>query len=584
MRRIFSFRWFFFIALFLISLFLSLQMHRETGRFNWQSELYSDCAGYYAYLPVTFLYRFDYAKFPAGLNDSSGCNLVDHEQKKFIYKYTCGVAVMVSPFSAATVGISELAGIPLEGGFSDAFHRMADVAGVFYLVLGLFFLGEVLKRYVSAPVRYAVLLFLYAGTNLFFYALRQPMMSHVYSFCAIGLYLYALHVFLERTTLRNLALVAFAAALAIVIRPVNGIILLLLLLWNVSSIRALKERVRLLLTVRNIAVFLAISGIVLLPQLLYWTYMFGTPLHYSYEGESFSNWAAPRLAEIWFAPLNGLFLYNPVWIFFIAGTVVMILQKKKNGILLLTFFLLVSYIISAWHSWFFGCGYGHRAFVDFLPLFAIPFGLVTEKVYRIRTRIPAVLMGFLLVAASFYNLKIIYSYPGCFFGSVWDWERFSRQLRWAGFIEKQSPAYVFTNDYENGMISMQNYHSDTVSRSYNRSLRFDRAHLSGGRNSLFFYEFALPFPTHADAGIYINAPGPGTSGASFFCMIERKGNLLFIDSCAVDPFILRAGEWNRVRKTFTFAPDMPWDATVSFELRNPGGALFFADDLHVVFY
>jgi hypothetical protein len=253
MRRIFPFRWIFFIALFFISLFLSLQMHRETGRFNWKSELYADGAGYYAYLPVTFLYRFDYAKFPAGINDSAGCSLVDHEQKKFIYKYTCGVAAMVSPFFAAAVGISELAGLPLEGGFSDAFHRMADIAGVFYLVAGLFFLGEVLKRYVSSPVRYALLLFLYAGTNLYFYALRQPMMSHVYSFCAISLYLYALHVYLERSTLRNLALVAFAAALSIVIRPVNGIILLLLLFWNVSSVSALRHRLQLLLAGRSIA-------------------------------------------------------------------------------------------------------------------------------------------------------------------------------------------------------------------------------------------------------------------------------------------------------------------------------------------
>jgi hypothetical protein len=582
--RLPTFRWFFFLALLCISLFLTLQMHRNTGRFNWQSEIFADGAGYYAYLPVTFLYRFDYNKFPAGIDDSTGCGFVDHAQKKFVYKYTCGVAMMLAPFFAATVLISEIAGLPLEGGFSVAFHRMADIAGVFYLVIGLFFLGEVLKRYVSGPVRYIVLLLIYAGTNLFFYALRQPLMSHVYSFCVISIFIYAFHVYLERGTWRTFILVALSASLAILVRPVNGIILFLLLFWNVSSFRALNDRLRLLLSWRNIVSFLVVLLIVLLPQMLYWFYMFGQPVHYSYEGETFSNWTAPRLAEVWFAPLNGLFLYNPLWLVFISGIVLMIILREKNGILLLSFFLLVSYIISAWHSWFFGCGYGHRAFIDFIPVFAIPFGVITDRIFRIRTRIPAALMIILMVAMSYYNLRIIYSYSGCFFGSVWDWERYQRQLRAAGLYKHQGPSYVFINDFENGGISRNSYRDDSVSRSYNVSVRLDNKYRKGCRSSLDFYAFALPFPTHAEARIYVYAPSGTTSGAQMVCWIERKGQIVFQDSCAIDPFISRAGEWSRVFKTFTFAPAMPWDAVISVELRNPGGARFFADDMKVVYY
>lgn len=583
-RHLPSFTWCFFIGLFCIALFLSLQIHSTIKRFDWQSEIYSDGAGYYAYLPVTFLYHFDYNKFPAGIDDSTGYHFIDHDGKKMATKYGCGVALMVSPFFGGTVLYSHIAGIPLEGGFSTAFFRMADVAAVFYLVLGLFFIFQVLKRYTGKLVRYLSVIFIFAGTNLYFYAFRQPLMSHVYSFCAISLYLYAIHIFLEKGSWRSFMLVAFSASLAMLIRPVNGTILLLLLFWNVDSFPALKDRLRLLLTWRNIATFAIIFFLVFLPQMWYWNYMFGAPIHYSYQGESFSNWNDPKLAEIWFSPLNGLFIWNPVWFVFIAGVLLMIILRERNGILLLVFFLLTSYIIASWHSWFFGCGYGHRAFVDFLPLVAIPFGVITEKIVRIRTRIPAALMILLLSAMSFYNIRIIYNYSGCFSGSVWDWEMYRYYLRSAKLIHKQRPVYVYLNDFENGAVVVNSCWTNLMHRSYNSSIMLNNVCKTGGSNPLYFFSFSSPFPVHADARVYVKVPGGSTSGGQMSCLIEKNGQILWSDSCQIDPFITDAREWCKVYKDFTFPCDMPWDATISVILKNPGGRLFFADDLKIVLY
>jgi hypothetical protein len=578
MRRIF------FFILFCISIFLTLQIHRDTGRFNWHSEIYSDGAGYYMYLPVTFLYRFDYDRFPAGIEDSTACSFVDHQNKKFVYKYTCGVALMVSPFFAGTVLVSKLAGLPLEGGFSAAFHRMADVAAVFYLVLGLFFTGLVLKRYVNPPVRYLVLLTLFAGTNLYFYTMRQPLMSHVYSFCIIGLFAYVFHLYLERPVRTTFLLVAFAGSLAMLIRPVNGVVLLLLLFWDTGSIQAVKDRLHLLFTRKNVLVFLAVLILVFMPQMLYWQYMFGTPVHYAYEGETFSNWAAPHFAGIWFAPLNGLFLYNPVWLFLIVGVLIMIVRKEKNGILLLLFFLLISYIVASWHSWFFGCGYGHRAFIDFLPLFAIPFGVAAEKIFRIRTRIPAVLMILVLAGMSYYNLKLLYSYSGCFFGGVWDWNRYSRELMWAGFYKQQPRVFHFTNDFENGAASQGDHYTNSTARSYSNSILFDDWRRDGCTKTFYFYEFAQPPPSHADVRIFFKSPTGKTGGARISCTIEHKGRTLWRDTCLIDPFMKKAGTWCEVRHTFDFPPGMTWDATITVQVNSPGRAPFYADDQAISFY
>lgn len=563
---------------------MSLSAHRDTGRFNWTSEIYSDAAGYYMYLPVTFLYGFDYERFPAGIDDSAGCTFIDHGTKKFAYKYTCGVALLVSPFFAGTVLCSSVAGVPLDGGFSDWFHRMADVSGAFYLIVGLFFTGLVLKRYAEGWIRYAVLLLIFFGTNLWFYTIRQPLMSHVYSFAAISVYLYAIHRFLERRTRLSLFLVALAYAVAVLIRPANGIIILLLLLWNVNTGKELVDRIRTLVSWKNLTLFLATLGLVLLPQLLYWQYMFGSPVHYAYEGESFSNWASPRFAEVWIAPLNGLFLYNPLWLVMIAGVVWMAISRRRNGFLLLGFFLLASYVVAAWHSWFFGCGYGHRAFIDFLPLYALPLALVIRQ-WSGRLRGVAVAgLVMALTAMTSYNQMMISSYSGCFFGSVWDWHRYALHLKQAGFYQKQAPVYVLTNDFENGAVAPATFRSADVSRSYNRSARLDSLRPTGSRTSLFFFEFALPFPTRADAAIYVLAPEGRTNGARLHCWIEREGQVLYHDSVALDPYIIRRSDWCLVRRIFSFPPDMPWDATITVELRNPDRMLFFADDLKVVYY
>jgi hypothetical protein len=189
-----------------------------------------------------------------------------------------------------------------------------------------------------------------------------------------------------------------------------------------------------------------------------------------------------------------------------------------------------------------------------------------------------------MAGMSWYNLRLIYSYNGCFFGSVWDWPRFSRHLNWAGLWKHQDPVFVFTNDFETGMISPDDPHTDSTSRSYYYSILFDQNRRMGCRKFFYFYEFAQPFPTHAGIRVFIKAPDGRIGGAMFLCRIERKGQLLWSDSSRIDTTPIVAGKWCKAEHTFTFPPNNPWDATISFGLWNPGGAHFYADDQKIVLY
>jgi len=90
-----------------------------------------------------------------------------------------------------------------------------------------------------------------------------------------------------------------------------------------------------------------------LPQLVYWKYVSGSFLHYSYGTEGFSYWKNPVILPLYFSPFNGLFLYNPLVLFFVAGFTWMIFHRKANGLLLLLTFAAVTYISGSWHMWFF---------------------------------------------------------------------------------------------------------------------------------------------------------------------------------------------------------------------------------------
>jgi hypothetical protein len=169
--------WFFYV-LFCISLALTWFFHKDTTKFNDPHGLWSDRAGYYIYLPATFFYHFDTHKMPADMDVQTGGGFsIDTLNNKIDTKYTCGVALLASPFFMASGLVSRIAGYHSESGFSLIYMRMMGLAAVIYLVLGLWFLKRFLNFYFSQAVSLFVITVIFLGTNLFYYSLIDGMMS-----------------------------------------------------------------------------------------------------------------------------------------------------------------------------------------------------------------------------------------------------------------------------------------------------------------------------------------------------------------------------------------------------------------------
>ena len=92
----------------------------------------------------------------------------------------------MSPFFVGVHYITKIFHIPQDWAFAPVYHRMTDVAAVFYLILGLWFLRRFLLNYFGERTSFFTALFIFTGTNLFYYTMMDPVMPHVYSFSGIG--------------------------------------------------------------------------------------------------------------------------------------------------------------------------------------------------------------------------------------------------------------------------------------------------------------------------------------------------------------------------------------------------------------
>lgn len=409
-----------------ILLFLTFNKHSRSGIQNYHSEIWGDKAGYYVYLPAAFLYSFDGSGFPAAIDSLTGNGFrLEGQDHRVLTKYTCGVAVMLTPFFLITHALTGLLNAPQDG-FSIPYHRMIDVAAIFYLLAGFLAWYLFLRNYFSRIVSVMTMTVLFLGTNLYYYAVDETGMSHVYSFFLFSLYLLGIQRLFSGTASSRkwILITAITAMMIVLVRPVNAVFLPVALLLDVSSRKEIIARITFFLKWKNLVILFAAAVLIFLPQALYWHYAYGSYLTYTYQGEGFTNLFSPRITEYLFSTNNGLLIYSPILLFVISGLVLMLVRHQKNGWMTLTVFIVTVYLFSSWWNWYYGCGYGNRSFTEYLSLMALPLGFQLNTIRTHSLPIARWICIIVMAVLILINLKMIYSWDGCWYGTTWDWERF----------------------------------------------------------------------------------------------------------------------------------------------------------------
>ena len=575
----------FFYLLFCTSLALMWFFHKDATRFNDRHELWSDRAGYYIYLPAVFFYHFNATEMPGDLDIQTGGGFAtDTLRNKIDTKYTYGVALLASPFFITAGVVSRLAGIDSEHGFSMLYMRMMGLAAVVYLILGLWFLKRFLDNYFASAVSNCVVLALFFGTNLFYYSLIDGMMSHVYSFFLFSVYLFALKRFIDTTGRRYFLLMALAFSLAVLVRPTSILIGILFFFWDAAGPKEWLNRLRLLLKPFYLFSLIGMIIVLFLPQMIYWKYLSGHWLHFSYVDEGFTNWRHPRIAEVLFSPLNGLFAHVPFAFLFVAGILLMIFTNKKNGCIIALVFAAVTMICASWKMWYFGCSFGQRSYIEYFTVFAVPLGWLLTETVRNRFFLVRTIVFFLVLFLVYFNLRLTivsYRFDRCWFGSAWDWEHYSRTIEKCGIISPLSKSNSVVNDFENLAFCPVSRPSAVFTRSGQASIATVEKSGITPLYEIILDELGYPWPKVAEVEIWMLRPGKMPTGASLSFSVTNEDKVLFTDEEPVDSVLRHPLTWSLISRRF-IVPDVN-DSSIRIRLavKNPKHALFYLDDLKI---
>ena len=338
-----------------------------------------DVIFYYGYLPATFIYHDWTFRFPDKPGFTGTVWSLPLPNGNRVQKMTMGVAMLYAPF----FGLAHLY-TKVTGGLADGYSLNYQIAliwaGVFYFILGLFFLRKILGQFIDDFAVSLVLITIGLGTNLLNYASWDGAMSHVYSFF---LFAVALWGFLK---------------------------------WLVKP--------KILLTI-ILGLFLGLIVLIWIPQLLYWKLNSGHFFVYSYLGENFF-FLKPRIIEGLFSYHKGWLIYTPLMWLAIIGIFIMRDKLKEWTWPTIITMATAIYVVFSWWCWWYGGGYSARALVEYYVVMSFPLGAFYTYILKKKWIYKAITV---IVLVFFIKLNLFQTQQ--YHTSLLHWDSMSKEAYWA---------------------------------------------------------------------------------------------------------------------------------------------------------
>ncbi len=420
----------------------------------------SDAKGYYEYLEWVI----------SGKNINYESENSYSRGNRKILKYTYGTSLFQAPFYILAQVVQLNKSNTFEYTIID--DVFLSLGASIYIALALLMLFKLLLRF-SLNEQQALLITLitYFGTNLFHYSSIEFMMSHLYSFLSITSFYYFGLEYLDSKKKKAFWLSLLFIFLIIAIRPINGIVVLPLVLYIIFQTKSLAF---------GIYSFISISvafGI----QLVCWKLQCGQWTMQSYDGEGF-YWLNPQLINVLFSFRKGLFIYSPILLFGVIGFMFLYKKRSKVFYAIITTIIVYLYIVSCWWHWPYGDSFGHRTFIDVYAFFAIGIVSLMSILKKQSTKI---LMNVALLCLVFLNLF-----------QTWQFNHFIISPEYMTF-EKYKTILFATNDnqskYIGGQMDIFPYKTTFISKpdsiseikmqgvEYSQSIVFSTKELKGDK-------------------------------------------------------------------------------------------------------
>jgi hypothetical protein len=362
-----------FILLIYLILFFGIKKPYE----DFDRVINSDGKGYYGYLTAIFIYHdLDYSfveEYEKNYYPPDGTAFKEFRMPfkgQTVNKTFPGLALLWLPFFLIAHFLSLITGTPADG-YSIIYQYSIGFATLFYLWLGSKYLFKIAQLFGAklkdaAFITIAVVL----GTNLTYYAIVEPSMGHVFSFCLFTIFtFYSIKAFHE-DKLGYYIIATIAYSIVIIIRPTNAVFILLLI-FIAKTPNELGQKFMQFFRHPKAVFFslLVFTFIIFIPPALWYLHS-GYFFVWSYGDEGF-NFADPYFISILFSYNKGWFIYTPIAFIAMFGFIKLFQQSKFQFWGLLILLTLHIYITSSWWVWHYTSKFSQRVFIDFYVVLGI---------------------------------------------------------------------------------------------------------------------------------------------------------------------------------------------------------------------
>ena len=357
--------------------------------YDWQKEdhrhsIDSDGTGYYGYLPQFFIYHTNNFEFHHEISQKyprhNFFSTYGVYEGKIVDKYFIGTALCNAPFFLSAHSYCKITGKDADG-YSVPYEQVIVYGAIFYAIIGLFALYRLLLLYqVKRHIASIGLALLFFVTNLSYYTIYEPSLSHVISFSLISLFVYFTKKYTIEKTAKQLLFLFILLGLITLVRP-NNFIVVLIVPFLFSSWSSFWQEIKRIFQTRKglIIIGLIAFTILIFLQFINNKVQYGTWSFNSYNGEHFDYLFNPQITNVLFSYRKGFFIYTPIFILF---PISMIWLFRKNGYLfwgIALVFSLFVYIMAAWWCWYYGGSYGMRPLIDIYSILCIPIFIAIQN-------------------------------------------------------------------------------------------------------------------------------------------------------------------------------------------------------------
>jgi len=403
-----------------------------------KTNISSDGVGYYDYLPSAFIHNDLYRNNTSISSRIDSMSVYVDINGVKVNKFNAGVAILQLPFFSIALAASKFFYDGIITGYEIIFQKSMFIGALFYYFISLVFLRKALQLYKISGISILVTLFLYGlATNAIQYINNEATFSHVYCMFLVTVFIYLIKKLQLGYRKLYIYFISIIIGLLLITRLVDALIILSVpfIVGNLNDLKQMIKNVFLHKTPIIISLIIFLLFVSIQPVL--WYMQSGSILIDTYQYEKF-NFFKPEFINFWFSYRKGLFLYTPITLISILLGITLLYKKEQYLALnFLLFFLIVSYALSCWWSWWYSCGYGQRAFISYYPVIFVFYALSLDCLNGLIKKI--------IIFISLLTIPINHIQARQYKNFILNWEDMNYIKYWNVFLSNSNRFIGFNN-------------------------------------------------------------------------------------------------------------------------------------------